>query len=160
MQRILHKMLDEMAGKEYVFVQERLRMFIFEIHSTPRPQKQTLQCVSFSGRKQFYDPSKMNKKQIQWQVQPHAPKELLRGPIEMHLTFYLPIPKQTKGVERQAMNNNIAKHYKRPDIDNLAYVVTNALKGVVYNDDSQICIMHLEKKYGEQPKTVIKVMEI
>ena len=153
-------MLDEMAAKEYEFVQTRLRMFIFEIHSVPRPQKQTMQGVSFSGRKQFYDPSKMNKKQIQWQVQPHAPKELLQGPIEMHLTFYLPIPKQIKGTVRQAMNNNIAKHYKRPDIDNLAYVVTNALKGVVYRDDSQICIMHLEKKYSDSPKTVIKVMEI
>ena len=153
-------MLDEMPAKEYEFVQTRLRMFIFEIHSIPRPQKQTMQGLSFSGRKQFYDPSKMNKKQIQWQVQPHAPKELLQGPIEMHLTFYLPIPKQIKGTVRQAMNNNIAKHYKRPDIDNLAYVVTNALKGVVYRDDSQICIMHLEKKYSDSPKTVIKVMEI
>lgn len=135
-------------------------MFIFEIHSTPRPQKQTLQGMSFGGKKQFYDPSRMNKKMIQWQVQPHAPKELLQGPIEMHLTFYLPIPKHIKGTERQAMNNNAAKHYKRPDIDNLAYIVTNALKGIVYKDDSQICIMRLEKMYGEQPKTVIKVMEV
>lgn len=153
-------MLDEMTSKEYEYVSKRLRMFIFEIHSIPRPQKQTMQGVSFSGRKQFYDPSKMNRKQIQWQVQPHAPKELLQGPIEMHLTFYLPIPKQIRGIERQAMNNNVAKHYKRPDIDNLAYVVTNALKGVVYKDDSQICVMRLEKMYGEQPRTVIKVMEV
>lgn len=153
-------MLDEMTSKEYEYVSKRLRMFIFEIHSVPRPQKQTMQGVSFSGRKQFYDPSRMNRKQIQWQVQPHAPKELLQGPIEMHLTFYLPIPKQIRGIERQAMNNNVAKHYKRPDIDNLAYVVTNALKGIVYKDDSQICVMRLEKMYGEQPKTVIKVMEV
>lgn len=152
-------MLDEMAIKEYE-LEHRLRMFIFEIHSVPKPQKQTLQGVSFSGRKQFYDPSSMNKKQIQWQIAPHAPKELLQGPIEMHLTFYLPIPKQIRATERLAMINNVAKHYKRPDIDNLAYVVTNALKGVVYRDDSQICVMRLEKRYGEDPKTVIKVMEV
>jgi Holliday junction resolvase RusA-like endonuclease len=152
-------MLDEMTIKEYQDVY-RLRMFIFEIHSVPKPQKQTLQGVSFSGRKQFYDPSSMNKKQIQWQVQPHAPKELLQGPIEMHLTFYMPIPKQIRATERHAMINNVVKHYKRPDIDNLAYVVTNALKGVVYRDDSQICVMRLEKRYGEEPKTVIMVKEV
>jgi len=82
------------------------------------------------------------------------------GPIELHLTFYMPIPKQVKGTERQARLNNAYKHFIRPDIDNLAYIVTNAMKGIVYKDDSQICIMRLEKLYGDSPKTVIKVMEV
>ncbi len=144
-----------MTAKEYEFVSQRLRMFVFEIHSIPRPQKQT--CL---GRHGCYDPSRMTKKHIQWQISPHAPKELLQGPIEMHLTFYMPIPVAKKGIERQAMIKNILKHHIRPDIDNLAYIVTNAMKGIVYKDDSQICILRLEKLYGEQPKTVIKVMEV
>ncbi len=148
-------MLDEMVKKDYEYVSTRLRMFIFEIHSTPKPQKQT--CL---GKHGCYDPSKMTKKHIQWQIAPHAPKELMLGPIELHLTFYMPIPKQKKGTERQAMLNNAYKHFIRPDIDNLAYIVTNAMKGIVYKDDSQICIMRLEKLYGDSPKTVIKVMEI
>lgn len=148
-------MLDEITAKEYDFVSTRLRMLIFEIHSTPKPQKQTM-----LGKHGCYDPSKMTKRHIQWQIAPHAPKELFQGPIELHLTFYMPIPKAKKGVERQAMINNVCKHFIRPDIDNLAYIVTNAMKGIVYKDDSQICIMHLEKRYGEQPKTVIKVMEV
>ena len=149
------KMLDEMTSKEYEYVSKRLRMFIFEIHSTPKPQQQTR-----LGKHGCYDPSKMTKQYIRWQVQPHAPKEPLTGAIEMHLTFYMPIPKAIKGVERQSMINNVRKHHIRPDIDNLAYIVTNALKDIVYKDDSQICILRLEKMYGEQPKTVIKVMEI
>jgi Holliday junction resolvase RusA-like endonuclease len=148
-------MLDEICAKDYHLTNEILRMFIFEIHSTPKPQQQT----QFS-RRGCYDPSKMTKRHIQWQVQPHAPKEPLRGAVEVHLTFYMPIPKAVKGVERQSMINNVAKHYKRPDIDNLAYLVTNALKGIVYHDDSQICKMMLEKIYSEQPRTVIKVMEV
>jgi len=153
-------LLDEMCLKDYEVCKEILRMFIFEIHSTPKPQKQTLQGIGFDGRKTFYDPSKMTKKHIQWQIAPHAPKEPLSGAVEVHLTFYMPIPKQMRGIERQAMVNNLAKHYKRPDIDNLAYIVTNAMKGIVYRDDAQICRMVLEKLYGEQPKTVIKVMEV
>ena len=153
-------MLEVISLKDYEVCKEDLRMFIFEIHCAPKPQKQTQQGVSYSGKKIFYDPSKMDKRMIQWQVRPHAPKEPLSGAIEMHLTFYMPIPKKASGIERQAMINGLSKHYKRPDLDNLAYIVTNALKEIVYKDDSQICKMVIEKLYGEQPRTVIKVMEI
>lgn len=153
-------MLDFVYTKEYDVCKEKARMWIFEIHCTPRPQKQTRVGKTYSGQRMFYDPSKMDRKMIQWQIRPHAPKELLMGALEMHLTFYMPIPKNIKGVERQAMINGLSKHYKRPDLDNLAYVVTNALKEIVYLDDSQICKLVLEKCYSEQPKTVIKVMEV
>ena len=149
-----------MYVKEYEICNKSARMFMFEIHTAPKPQKQTMQGLSYGGKKQFYDPSKLTKKHIQWQVRPHAPKEPLVGALEMHLTFYMPIPKHISGIERQSMVNGVVKHYKRPDLDNLAYVVTNALKDIVYKDDSQICRLVLEKHYGEQPKTVIKVMEI
>src|SRR6266404_7912955 len=148
-------MVDDNAGVGYVFIEGNRRMFIFEIHSTPKPQKQTI-----LGRYGCYDPSKQTKREIQWQIAPNAPKEPLRGSIEIHLSFYMPIPKHIKGIERQKMVNNCAKHIKRPDLDNLAYIVTNALKGIVYNDDSQICRMVFEKMYSETPKTVIKVMEV
>lgn len=148
-------MVEENAKLGYVCTEENRCMFIFEIHSQPRPQKQT-----HLGKHGCYDPSKLHKREIQWQISPHAPKEPIRGSIELHLTFYLPIPKHIKGIERQQMANNTAKHFKRPDLDNLAYIVTNALKGIVYHDDSQICRMIFEKMYGETPKTVIKVIEV
>lgn len=149
-------MLDDKTGVDYVYSNEtNLRMYIFEIHSTPRPQKQT----RFSSHG-CYDPSKNQKSSIQWQIMPHAPKEPLLGCISLTLTFYMPIPKNIKGIEREQMINGIIKPYKRPDVDNLAYIVTNALKGLVYKDDAQICDMNLIKRYSESPKTVIKVCEI
>lgn len=149
-------MLDDKTGVEYVYTNEnRERMYIFEIHSTPRPQKQT----QFS-RYGCFDPSKNQKISIQWQIRPHSPKEPLLGCISLCLTFYLPIPKHIKGIEREQMINGVIKPYKRPDVDNLAYIVTNAMKGIVYKDDSQICDMTLLKRYSESPKTVIKVCEI
>lgn len=135
-------------------------MYIFEIHTPPKPQRQTEMGKTKSGQRVFYDPSKLDKKIIQWQVAPHAPKEPLSGALEMQLTFYMPIPKHIKGIERQAMLNNLIKPYKRPDLSNMQYLIENALTGIVYKDDSQIVKVAHEKRYGEQPKTVIKVMEI
>lgn len=134
-------------------------MLLFEINLPPRPQKQTKFCIQ-RGRAFGVDLSKSYKQQIQWQVAPHAPKDPLLGPIQLDLTFYLPIPSKTSKVTRQQMINGTRLPVTRPDIDNLAYVVTNALKSIVYDDDSQIVDLTLRKRYGEVPRTIIKVIEL
>ena len=130
-------------------------MLLFEVHLTPRPQKQT----QFS-RHGPYDPSYQQKKEIQWQIKPYAPKEPLKGPLIVDIMFYLPIPKSTSKTLKTQMLNGIVYPMKRPDLDNLAYIVTNAMKEIVYEDDAQIVDLNLKKRYGEQPKTVIKVIEL
>lgn len=134
-------------------------MLIFELHTAPTPQKQTQFRRTPIGVR-AYDPSRMTKKQIQWQVQPTAPKEPLAGPIGMELTFYMPIPVHTTKLERAQMISGAIRPFKRPDFDNLAYLVTNALKEIVYRDDAQIVRCLIEKYYSEQPRTVIKVWEM
>lgn len=39
-------------------------------------------------------------------------------------------------------------HKKRPDVDNLAKLVLDAGNGVLYEDDSQVCDLHIQKVYG------------
>lgn len=134
-------------------------MLIFELYTTPTPQKQTEFRRTASGVR-AYDPSKMTKTLIQWQISPTAPSEPLRGAISMDLTFYMPIPKHTTRIKRALMLNGTERPITRPDFDNLAYVVTNALKGIVYRDDSQVVRCLIEKYYSDVPKTVIKIMEI
>jgi Holliday junction resolvase RusA-like endonuclease len=144
-------------------------MLIFEIHGNPKPQKQTQGVVvpryDIGGNQKghsirMHDPSKMSKQMIQWQIAPQAPKEPLKGAIAMDIIFYLPIPASTHKSQKQHMINGTLRPYKRPDFDNLAYIVTNALKGIVYRDDGQVVRCLIEKYYHEQPKTVIKVWEI
>lgn len=128
-------------------------MLIFEIHSTPRPQLQT----RFTKRGRPYDPSKFNKRAIQWQISPHAPRKPIQGPVSVKITFYMPIPKSTSKTMRTQMLNGKVLPYKRPDIDNLAYIVTNAMKEIVYQDDSQIVDLILKKRYSDTPKTVVEI---
>lgn len=134
-------------------------MFRFEIYGPPVPQKQTrFSCAG--GKPRTWDPSKEDKEKIQWQVKPYAPPVPLEGAIELTIVFYLPIPKSTSGVKRKQMLNHVILPTVKPDEDNLAYIVTNALKKLVYHDDSQIVSKHVYKLYGTEPKTVIKVREI
>jgi Holliday junction resolvase RusA-like endonuclease len=131
------------------------RMLIFEIDTIPKPQKQTK--FSYKGA---YDPSKEYKNSIQWQMKPYAPKNPILGPVRVHLTFLLPIPIGTSKIKKRQMINGICVPWKRPDLDNLAYTVTNAMQNVIYEDDSQIIDLVLSKRYAEMPKIIIKVLEM
>ena len=53
--------------------------------------------------------------------------------LSMRLVFYRTKPKSAKKMEYP---------HKKPDVDNFAYAVTNAINGVAYYDDSRI--IHLE----------------
>lgn len=130
-------------------------MIIFEIHSLPKAQKQTK-----FARGHTYDPSKKEKELVRWQIMPYAPKQPFEGAVEVDITFFMPIPKGTSCVLMKQMINNVMYHVKRPDIDNLSYLVVNAMKGLIYDDDSQIVDLHLHKRFSETPKTVVKIMEL
>lgn len=130
-------------------------MYQFEIYGIPVAQKQTRLS---KGR--FYDPSSKEKSYIQWQIKPYCPKDLICEPLELTITFYLPLPKAAKGIKRRQMINGALLPDKKPDIDNLAYLITNALKGFVYDDDKRVCSQRLKKLYGLEPKTVICVRPI
>jgi Holliday junction resolvase RusA-like endonuclease len=136
-----------------VFTKETL-MYLFEIHQKPIPQKQTQW-----GRGKGYDPSKKDKETLIWQIRAYAPIKPIEGPVLVDIMFYMPIPKTSK-IQARNMANGAILPIKRPDVDNLAYLITNAMKGIFYEDDSQIVDLLLHKRYGEQTKTVVKVIEL
>lgn len=48
----------------------------------------------------------------------------------------------------------------RPDLDKLARALLDALTGVAYEDDAQVCSLDLFKIYGEDTRTTVCVMEV
>lgn len=132
-------------------------MFIFEVAGIPVPQKQTRFNRS-SGH--AYNPSSLDAERVKWQIRPLAPQTPLPGAVELHLHFFLPIPASASKAKRRQMLNGIIPHTKKPDFDNLAYLITNALKGLVYVDDAQVTDCMIRKRYSDYPRTVIRVIPI
>jgi len=128
---------------------------MFCIHTPPVPQKQTQ-----FGKGRCYDPSKKAKEAIQWQIRPYAPKEPITGPVSLHLTFLLPIPKSTSKLIRRQMIEGKILPIMRPDFDNLAYIITNAMNQLIYKDDSQVVDAKIMKRYGEEPQTIVKIVQL
>jgi Holliday junction resolvase RusA-like endonuclease len=90
----------------------------------------------------------------------YGQRELISGRIEAHITAIFPIPKsysKKKTAELLAGHNN---YDKKPDCDNLAKIILDALNGIAYKDDSQVTVLHIAKEYGTQPKVIVELKEI
>ena len=84
----------------------------------------------------------------------------LEGYIAANIYAVFPVPKsysKKKTAELLAGHNN---YDKKPDCDNIAKMVLDALNGIAYADDSQITHLCVSKKYGSQPRVVVELIEI
>ncbi len=50
--------------------------------------------------------------------------------------------------------------HKKPDSDNIAKVVADALNGIAYDDDAQIADLTVIKRYTENPCVKVTIAEI
>ena len=85
---------------------------------------------------------------------------MLNGPLEVEITGTFPVPLSASKKQAEKMLNGEIKHTKKPDCDNMAKVVLDALNDVAYHDDSQIVNLKINKQYGENPNVLIKLREL
>lgn len=69
----------------------------------------------------------------------------LAGPLFIRLAFILPRPSRLCWKNRPMPR---MRHMSRPDLDNLFKAFTDALKGLIWNDDAQIASVKKSKWYA------------
>ena len=81
------------------------------------------------------------------------------GPIQIKLVFQMPIPKSFTKKQNELIKKGFLKYDKKPDLDNLAKAVLDALNGLAYEDDSKITGLFLVKRYSNFPGTTMTIRE-
>lgn len=84
----------------------------------------------------------------------------IEGPLFLRLVFVMPRPGRLIWKSRPMPR---CRHQQKPDIDNLAKSVKDALKGIVWRDDSQVCSAKWSKWIAagdEQPHVEIEIRTI
>lgn len=86
----------------------------------------------------------------------------LAGPLKVTMTFHLPRPKHHFGSGKNAhlVKDGAPLHPAvKPDVLKLARACEDACTGMIYNDDAQIIVEHLEKRYATfiQPGVAIEI---
>lgn len=78
---------------------------------------------------------------------------ILSDPVELSMSFYMPIPSSISAKKKQELKH----HIKKPDIDNLQKFCLDCLNGVLFRDDRQVYKIEAVKLYSEDPRTQIEV---
>lgn len=86
-------------------------------------------------------------------------KTLLDGPVSVRIQFNMQIPKWWPKKKRQAASIFAILPTTKPDLDNLAKSVLDAINGIVFADDSQITDLIITKRYGP-PSVKVAASEI
>lgn len=88
-----------------------------------------------------YDPetSAEWKQVVAWMARKEGAR-VMDGPLSVTMIFHMPRPK--------SLPKKTLHHVKKPDLDNLAKGVKDALKHICYHDDSQVVSLSLEKRYA------------
>lgn len=84
---------------------------------------------------------------------------VLETPISLRVVAHHAIPMSwPKRKQQQALQGDLIPG--KPDLDNVAKAVLDALNGVIYLDDKQVVRLMAEKRYSFDPRVEVYVHEV
>lgn len=83
----------------------------------------------------------------------------LDGAIAVSIKAFVSVPKSKSKKFRQNALKWLERPTKKPDCDNIAKILLDAMTGIVYEDDKQIIRLVVEKFYDEVPRVEVTVFD-
>ncbi len=120
-----------------------------------RPRVNTLTAIAYTPAK-----TKEYEELVkQYFIIKYRGAEPLTQRISITIKAYISIPKTASKTQASEMLNNNISPTKKPDIDNIAKIILDALNKIAFCDDNQITKLNIEKIYSEEEKVYIKIEE-
>ena len=112
----------------------------------------------------LYDPKKVNvfKKRLGLlakQQMLDRRLDLFDGPLEVCMEFYRPVQASLSRKERDRRLSGVHRPTVKPDLDNYIKSTSDALNGIIWEDDNLIVSLQAEKFYSERPHLVVEIRE-
>lgn len=87
-----------------------------------------------------------------------APQKPLEGPLVLEFIAGMPIPASTPKKQREAMLRGKIAHTKKPDLDNMAKQLKDAMsRAGFWGDDRQVVSLRCSKCYAAVPHWEVAV---
>lgn len=81
-------------------------------------------------------------------------------PVRVEITAFFAPPKSARKKDKIEMLANRILPEKKPDCDNIAKIVLDALNKIAYKDDSQVIELSVKKLYSEVANVSVHIEEI
>ena len=79
-------------------------------------------------------------------------------PLKVDMTFAFEVPKSYSKKKREACLNGRIQHTRKPDADNIAKAVLDAVSGgYAMDDDSQVVVLTMEKIFAEESYVEVRI---
>ena len=119
-------------------------------------------ATSIGGHVRLYDPEKSRsyKEIVRIDALKVRPEKPLGGAISLTIIVYKSIPKSMSKKRQKLALKGDARPTTKPDIDNVVKGIKDALKGVIWRDDSQVVTLSAKKYYSDVPRVEVVVEEI
>lgn len=85
--------------------------------------------------------------------------DLFDKPVSVRIEAYFPIPKSFSKKRAEEATAGVIHPQKKPDADNIAKIICDALNNVAYHDDTQVIELIVVKKYAREPKVKVALAE-
>lgn len=133
----------------------------FEVHSAPKGKARP-RVVRNNGRVHTFTPKETRSLEdlIRFearQVMSMNGLEIFARDEPLRATIYafFALPKSETKKRKEQMLRGCLLPTKKPDCDNVAKLVLDALNGVVYYDDAQVTSLSIQKGFAETPRIVV-----
>lgn len=133
-------------------------MIVFTVYGEPVAQGRPRATV-MRGHIKMYDPKKSSdyKDYVRLAASQHAPERLLEGPLSLQIRIFRPIPSHISKKKVEQAEAGILRPTTKPDTDNYVKGIKDALKGVIWKDDSQVVDLVASKYYGVRPRVEVTI---
>lgn len=80
------------------------------------------------------------------------------APVQVKIVASFPIPKSWSKLEKENAKKGLIARSCKPDADNIAKAVLDALNGIAFHDDKQVIRLIVEKRYDPYGDGATKII--
>ena len=116
--------------------------------------------TTWGGRAHAYEPQKSRDYKAfvrQCATEQGVPDKPLSCPVILRVTEYRPIPQSWSKRKQQAADAGEILPARKPDWDNVGKAISDALNGLVWEDDAQVVTGSVSKLYDRTPRVFVEV---
>lgn len=129
----------------------------------PRPRVGTLRIGKGENQQtitRWYDPGSGDKVKIRKYVQSLLGKDYdpIDAEVMIEIKTFKPMIKDFNMTEKFLAEAGILRPDKKPDVDNYAKTVMDAINGVIWTDDSRVVKLTIEKFYSSYPRIETRIL--
>jgi len=95
---------------------------------------------------------------VEYQRQTGGKKFADNEMVDMRIAAYYAIPASASKKKQSQMECAEIRPTKKPDMDNIVKVVSDALNSIAFRDDSQVVDCQVRKFYSNQPRIEVTIL--